>query len=289
MKNRLPQQGIFASVTAGVSMELDVADGDLRRGLELAALCIDARSVLGIGAPLASALDLQIPGLISFSRVGALTEKQHALWVFLGADDPGKAFARAVAMLAAVQDAFVLRESTPTFRFRRGRDLTGYEDGLANPTGEDARRAALVAEGSLTDGAFAFVQRFVHDRAAFNALPRSERDAIMGRGQDDGRELPDAPASAHTRRCDQTGFSPSIFLHRRSMPWGDPMRHGLQFMAFTKDLGSLSTMLRRMTGEEDGVVDAILNYTRPETGGFYFCPPVIDGIVDVGIGRRSPE
>jgi putative iron-dependent peroxidase len=36
-----------------------------------------------------------------------------------------------------------------------------------------------------------------------------------------------------------------------------------------------------MTGAEDGVVDGLFRFTRPITGGFYWCPPRIDGKLDL--------
>ncbi|HEY6336382.1 MAG TPA: CDGSH iron-sulfur domain-containing protein, partial [Alphaproteobacteria bacterium] len=42
-------------------------------------------------------------------------------------------------------------------------------------------------------------------------------------------------------------------------------------------------MLDRMTGAADGVRDAILGHTQAETGGFYFCPPLRDGRLDLAL------
>jgi putative iron-dependent peroxidase len=64
---------------------------------------------------------------------------------------------------------------------------------------------------------------------------------------------------------------------RRSMPWGDLRNHGLQFIAFVADLDVIDTVLRRMCGLSDGQPDALLEYTKAETGGYYYCPPLIDG------------
>ena len=36
-----------------------------------------------------------------------------------------------------------------------------------------------------------------------------------------------------------------------------------------------------MTGAEDGIVDGLFRFTRPMTGGFYWCPPVADGRLDL--------
>ena len=42
-----------------------------------------------------------------------------------------------------------------------------------------------------------------------------------------------------------------------------------------------------MTGGEDGVSDALFEFTRPVTGAYFWCPPVRDGRLDLrvlGIG-----
>ncbi len=36
-----------------------------------------------------------------------------------------------------------------------------------------------------------------------------------------------------------------------------------------------------MSGAEDGLVDGIFQFTRPITGGFYWCPPLVDGRLDL--------
>jgi len=46
-----------------------------------------------------------------------------------------------------------------------------------------------------------------------------------------------------------------------------------------------------MAGVEDGVADALFRFTRPVTGGYFWCPPMKDGQVvlpeDVKKDRRA--
>jgi putative iron-dependent peroxidase len=37
-----------------------------------------------------------------------------------------------------------------------------------------------------------------------------------------------------------------------------------------------------MTGSEDGVTDRLLSFTRAVTGGYYWCPPLREGKLDLG-------
>lgn len=278
MSERASQAGIFAEARAALSLELDFASGDVRAALEKLAAIADDRTVIGVGTPLAP----RVPGLVPLAPMkgkASLAAKQHALWIFAGADTPGEAFERAEALVRAASPELVVAESTSLFRYRDGRDLTGYVDGIGNP--KDPKSVALVREGPLAGGSFAFVQRFVHDRSAFFALSRREQDDVIGRTYADAREMADAPATSHVKRTDQESFDPPAFIYRKSMPWGDPANNGLQFIAFTDELSKIDAMLRRMTGADDGIADALLRYTRAVTGGYYFCPPTRDGKLDV--------
>jgi len=39
--------------------------------------------------------------------------------------------------------------------------------------------------------------------------------------------------------------------------------------------------LRRMSGLEDGIIDGLYRFSRPLTGGYYWCPPMGDAGVDL--------
>ncbi len=125
------------------------------------------------------------------------------------------------------------------------------------------------------------MQQWVHDLEGFEDLGEPERDDIIGRRRSDNEELDDAPRSAHVKRTAQESFDPPAFLVRRSMPWADADGEGLLFIAFTRELDAFETQLRRMTGGDDGIVDGLFRFTRPVTGGFYWCPPVVDGRLDL--------
>jgi putative iron-dependent peroxidase len=71
------------------------------------------------------------------------------------------------------------------------------------------------------------------------------------------------------------------FVVRRSMPWVTGADAGLVFLAFGKSFDAYEAQLRRMTGHDDGITDALFRFTRPLTGGYYWCPPVTDGVIDL--------
>jgi putative iron-dependent peroxidase len=121
----------------------------------------------------------------------------------------------------------------------------------------------------------------LHDFETFDDIPLAERDDLIGRRQSENEELEDAPPYAHVKRTAQEDFEPPAFLVRRSMPWADEDGEGLLFLAFGRSLDAYDAVLQRMIGAEDGVVDGLFQFTRPITGGFYWCPPLIDGRLDL--------
>ena len=104
-------------------------------------------------------------------------------------------------------------------------------------------------------------------------MPRAEQDNCFGRERDSNEELDDAPESAHVKRTAQEDFEPEAFVVRRSMPWVAGADAGLVFLAFGKSFDAFEAQLRRMTGHDDGITDALFRFTRPLTGGYYWCPP----------------
>lgn len=242
--------------------------------------------VVGIGEPLTRALGASVAGLRTFPALSGVgvenPSTQHALWVRLHGDDRGLLFDRETQVLAALDDAFVMVDAIDTFRYREGRDLSGFEDGTENPKGEAAAEAALVADGEGREGSsFVAIQRWVHDLPRFRRFDSAQRDAMMGRNYESNDELDDAPASAHVKRSAQESFDPPAFMWRRSMPFVTTDGQGLEFVAYVESLDRFERMLCRMTGLDDGVVDGLFTFSRPVTGGYYWCPPVARGHLDL--------
>jgi putative iron-dependent peroxidase len=65
------------------------------------------------------------------------------------------------------------------------------------------------------------------------------------------------------------------------MPWIEGDRAGLMFLAFGFSLDAFEAQLRRMSGLEDGITDGLYRISRPITGGYYWCPPLKDGHLDL--------
>lgn len=53
------------------------------------------------------------------------------------------------------------------------------------------------------------------------------------------------------------------------------------FLAFGHSFDAFEAQLRRMSGLEDGIVDGLYRISTPLTGGYYWCPPIKDGRLDL--------
>jgi putative iron-dependent peroxidase len=253
----------------------------------LADLVDGNETVVGCGYPLLQALGRNIEGLRTFpSYFGsglALPSTQEALWFWLRGSDRGELLHRSRKIRGAVLAAFKCESVIDGFQYDTGRDLTGFEDGTENPQGEKAIAAGIVqGKGEGLDGSsFVAVQQWVHDFARFEALSPKEQDDLVGRRKSDNKELPDAPPSAHVKRTAQESFDPEAFILRRSMPWADGVRGGLNFVAFGKSFDAFEAQLKRMVGAEDGIVDGLFQFARPINGGYFWCPPLRNGRLDL--------
>jgi porphyrinogen peroxidase len=250
----------------------------------LQSLAIDDRIVVGIGAPLVAHWGGVVPALRTFPALSGpgvqVPSEQHALWLWLRGDDQGELVNRSIAIADSLADGFHLEQVVDAFKYgsdELGLDLTGYEDGTENPTGDDAVAAAIAADGS----SFVAVQQWVHDLRSFSALPEVEQDHIIGRRKSDNQEIEDAPESAHVKRAEQESFTPEAIVLRRSMPFAQTYGEGLMFVAFGKTLDAFEIQLRRMAGLEDGIADALFRFSRPVNGAYYWCPPVRNSRLDL--------
>ncbi len=250
-------------VAAGLKALQDVVDGE--------------RTVAGIGQAPLSAVGKKAAGLKPFPPLAGpgidIPSTPAALWLWLRGEDRGELLNRSRHLVAALAPAFALQEAWDGFKHDSGRDLTGYEDGTENPTGEAALAAAHSADGA----SLVAVQRWVHDFRRYEAMQPEECDDCIGRRRSDNEELDDAPESAHVKRTAQERFSPEAFLVRRSMPWADGMAGGLMFVAFGHSLDAFQAQMRRMVGLEDGIVEALFRFTRPMSGAYFWCPPLEGG------------
>ncbi len=285
-----PQPGILAPVPS-VSRYLEfgaVPDSDPVPVLrDLATWPIDQEFVVGVGPGLVQMLGQSIEGLRPFPSLSGpgceVLSTQADIWCWIRGSDRGRIIHSARSFARMLRPAFRCDRIVDGFKYDRGLDLTGYEDGTENPEGDAAVDAAIVegAGPGLDGSSFVATQQWVHNLDHFEAMPQDERDNIIGRRLSDNEELDDAPVSAHVKRTEQESFDPEAFVVRRSMPWADAGEEGLMFVAFGKSPDAFEAQLRRMTGQEDSVIDGLFRFSRPISGSYFLCPPVSKGYLDL--------
>ncbi len=260
--------------------------------LRLAGLAGGKEVVVGLGPELVGALGASVPDLHDFPHLTGpgidVPATPMALWCWLRGRDRGDLLHLTRRIEKALAPALRLHHVIDAFRHSKdpdgpGLDLTGYEDGTENPSGEAAEEAAFVhGQGPGMDGSsYVAVQQWVHDFDAFDGLASEEQDNSIGRRRVDNVELEDSPTYSHVKRTAQESFDPPAFMLRRSMPWVMNTRAGLLFVAFGKSHYAFDVQMRRMAGEEDGIVDAMFRISRPVSGAYFWCPPVKGGTLDL--------
>lgn len=285
-----PQPAILSPVPAHARfLEFDaLPDRDTGAVLgELAALSDGENRVVGLGSGLVQALGGSVGALHAFPSVSGpgceVPSTQSDLWCWVTGEDRGEVLHAGRRFSAALDAGFQCVRAVEAFRYKSGLDLTGYEDGTENPEGEDAIEAAILqgAGAGLDGSSFVAVQQWLHDFDHFESLAQDDRDNIIGRRLSDNVEFEGSPPSAHVKRTAQESFDPEAFLLRRSMPWSDEQGAGLYFSAFGKSFAAFEAQLNRMAGHEDGIIDGLFRFTRPVTGGYYWCPPQRGGALDL--------
>ncbi|MGU7783031.1 Dyp-type peroxidase [Burkholderia sp. PU8-34] len=286
------QQGILAPIDAAARYLTFTISNEDNVAAALVALreVVNGRdTVVGFGHSLAVRVGRPIAGLTEFPAFAVndrpLPATPADVWVWLRSDDRGEITLRARAIERLLAPAFALQDAVDAFRYANDRDLSGYEDGTENPTGDDAVVAAIVSgQGAGLDGAsFVAVQQWLHDFDQMENIPSDDMDNIIGRRKSDNEELDDAPAFAHVKRTAQESFEPEAFMVRRSAPWSDARRAGLYFVAFGHSFRAFDVQMRRMSGADDGIVDGLFRFTRPLTGAYFWCPPMKNGKLDLSV------
>lgn len=284
------QAGILAPVPAAARhlfFSIANAGGISAAVKALAAFADGEATLVGLGQSATDALGATIDRLHAFPAIAKagvdVPSTPFAVWVWLRGDDRGEILRRSMTVTRLVAPHLELAQAIDAFRYKTGLDLTGYEDGTENPKDAAAVDAAIVrgVGGGLDGSSFVAIQQWVHDFDRFEAMAPPERDLAIGRRLADNEEIDDAPPYAHVKRTAQESFEPEAFVVRRSMPWNDERRAGLVFVAFGKSFDAFEAQLRRMTGTEDGVVDALFRFSRPVSGAYFWCPPMRDGRPDL--------
>jgi putative iron-dependent peroxidase len=166
------------------------------------------------------------------------------------------------------------------FRYFDARDLLGFVDGTANPTGLDLPASALVGDedADFAGGSYVVVQKYLHDLVAWKRIPTPLQEEIIGRTKIDNIEIDDddAPRKSHKSLATIVDADGNEFdILRDNMPFGRPGRQefGTYFIGYSRYLWVIEKMLQRMyIGDPPGAYDRLLDVSAAQTGTTFFAP-----------------
>ena len=230
-----PQTGIFALGTMSHAyLEFDARPGgDARELVGCVASLREPRTTIG-GVNLVAGFRPELwasvapgaspSGLAGFTEpvVGpdghTLSATQHDVVVWLAGAAYDVVFDVSRGVVSALAPDATLSHEMVGWPYHRDLDLTGFLDGMENPTLVEATAVATVERGSPGEGgSVLLLQQWEHDAAAWEALPVSEQERVMGRRKLKGTELDPRPETSHVARTDQERFG-RIF--RRNIGYG---------------------------------------------------------------------
>ncbi len=192
-------------------------------------------------------------------------------------------------LLDSLGGSITVVDEVSGFRYFDARDLLGFVDGTANPTGLDLPAAALVGDedADFAGGSYVVVQKYLHDMRAWAKTPTHVQEEIIGRTKIDNIEIDDddKPRKSHKSLAtiqDDAGNEYDIL--RDNMPFGRPGQneYGTYFIGYSRYLWVIEKMLQRMyVGEPAGAYDRLLDFSTPHTGTTFFAPtrPALQDLV----------
>ena len=176
------------------------------------------------------------------------------------------------------------------FRSFDARAIIGFVDGVESPDGRDGWAATLVGaeDPGFAGGSYVIVQKYLHDMAAWNALPTEEQERVVGRSKADNIEMADdvKPANSHVALNvveDEEGNELDIV--RANLPFAVPSRgeFGTYFIGYARDPAVTERMLTNMfIGRPPGNHDRLLDFSTAVTGSLFFVPalPLLEALAE---------
>lgn len=168
-------------------------------------------------------------------------------------------------------------DETHGFRYRDGRAIIGFVDGTENPDVDEIRyKFGLIGDEDpeFAGGSYVFVQKYIHDMIAWNALTVEEQEKVIGRHKYDDVELTDEekPINAHNA---VTNIGDDFKIIRDNMPFANTSKgeYGTYFIGYASTFSTTRQMLVNMfIGNPKGNTDRLLDFSTPTTGTLFFVP-----------------
>lgn len=165
------------------------------------------------------------------------------------------------------------------FKYFDERDLLGFVDGTENPVSDEAVSATVIGDedAAFAGGSYVIVQKYLHDMAAWNALPVERQEAIIGRRKLSDVELDDSvkPSYAHNALTTIDDDGVELKIVRDNMPFGEVGKgeFGTYFIGYSRHPSRIERMLMNMfIGNPPGNYDRLLDFSVAVTGNLFFVP-----------------
>jgi len=163
------------------------------------------------------------------------------------------------------------------FRYWDGRAIIGFVDGTENPHTPASREYFGVVgdeDPEYRGGSYQFVQKYIHDMTAWNNLPVSEQEKVIGRSKQDDIEMPDdvKPSNSHSAL---SNVGDDFKVIRDNMPFGTVGNNemGTYFNCYASTFSTVEKMLKNMfIGVPEGNYDRLLDFSTATTGTLFFVP-----------------
>lgn len=168
-------------------------------------------------------------------------------------------------------------DETHGFRYMDGKAITGFVDGTESPAvDENPYHFAVVGEEDpdFAGGSYVFVQKYIHDMDAWNALSVEEQEKVIGRRKFNDVELSDEekPANAHNAVAN---IGDDLKIVRANMPFANTAKreYGTYFIGYASTFSTTRQMLESMfIGNPVGNTDRLLDFSTAITGTLFFAP-----------------
>lgn len=168
-------------------------------------------------------------------------------------------------------------DETHGFRYMDGKAIIGFVDGTESPA-VDENPYYFAAIGNedpdFAGGSYVFVQKYIHDMVAWNALPVEAQEKVIGRHKFNDVELSDEekPENAHNA---VTNIGDDLKIVRANMPFANTSKgeYGTYFIGYASTFSTTRKMLENMfIGSPVGNTDRLLDFSTPVTGTLFFAP-----------------
>jgi Dyp-type peroxidase family len=161
-------------------------------------------------------------------------------------------FELAAQIMSRLGGAVATADEVHGFQYFDDRDLLGFVDGTENPVDQAAVDATLIGEedAAFAGGSYVIVQKYLHDLAAWNAVPVEQQEKIVGRTKLSDIELDDAtkPSYAHNALTIIEENGVELKIVRANMPFGQVGKgeFGTYFIGYSRTPQRIEQMLENM-------------------------------------------